>query len=209
MLWCRSSLSGYYPSVPSTWLHFKHRQHSNFQQNIYESDSITSHIPGFFLLGGWLHALAPRWALGRTKPETVQPGAWKLHVGPEPAQQYLLSASHIHSAKRIQELQSGTKPSFIQSCRLDTMWVWCVNLSAAPVTLSGDRKRCCKTSLRLGAVRRVCELSGAGMREGVTTPQTSTHHSYLSPPSSPWGDTPCLHAWRPPNVVQTRMFDIF
>lgn len=128
-------------------LPFKHRQNSNWPST--NSIPLTSDKPGFWLDWGRLHAFAPRWAFDRTEPETAQPGVWKRHVGPQPAHHYLLTASHIHSAKGIQELQSSTKPRFIQSWRLESMWVCC---KSAPVSMCGDRKRCWKTLLRLGAV---------------------------------------------------------
>lgn len=88
-------------------------------------------------------------------------------------------------------------------------WTPCecdVNLSAAPVSLCSDRT----WGWRLGGVwLRVCELSGAGMQEGVTPTRTSTHHSHLSPPTPLSGDTPCPHAWWPSTStpVQTRIFE--
>ena len=116
--------------------------------------SISSHIPVFFLSGTRFNAPNPHWAEGRTEPETVQPGAWKLHGGPETAHQYLLSASHINNAKEIQELQSSTKPSLIQSCWLATMWVQCKSDRCSKFSVL-FWVCCCKTALRLWAVWRV------------------------------------------------------
>lgn len=113
-----------------------HKQRSNFDQNTWSCWSsseapVAAHVPGFFPVEGRLHALAPQRALDRTEPQPAQPGVWKLHVGPEPAHLYLLSASHIHLAKGIQESLSGNLA--LSSLREVSTPCGCdANLSTAP-----------------------------------------------------------------------------
>lgn len=153
----------------------------------------SSHIPGFFLVGRWLHAFAPCWALDRTEPETVQPVALKRHGGLNSAYHYLLTASHIHNVKREFRNYGPAQNLALSSPGGWTPCECVVNLPAAPDPLCSDRKWC-RTLLRLGAVwLRVCKLTRAGMQEGLKKPSTSTYRSHLSPPTPLSGDTPCPH----------------
>lgn len=173
------------------------------------SSSFSSHLPGFFLVGGWLQMSVPRWALCWTEPETIQPGAGKLHGWLEPPHHYLLSASHIHKAKGIQELQFSTKPSFIQSWWSDSMWVCCKSV------------RCSSFSVWWQEVMSEV-FTGAWGMSGVFVSwvelelecgmdwRLQINTSFTPVPSLPHHpdfDTPCLHAWWPStsSLVQTGM----
>lgn len=92
-------------------------------------------------------------ALGGTEPETAQPAVH--HGGPQPAHhRHLVSASHVHRATALRELDSGAgavplRSSGVQNRRVRLL-LWSV---------CAYRKWCCEL-LALGAA--------AGMRRGVT-----------------------------------------
>lgn len=209
MLWCHTSVSGYF------WLyHTVCHLHSSFKQsqhpNIYESvpaPALSHHtyLAFFFLEDGFTRLLLTGLWEGRSLKRfnlvrgncMVDPSLTNTSSLP-PISTMLITVHKNHSPTQTLALSSAVG------------WTPCecgVNLSAAPVSLRADRKCCCKTSLRLGAVWRVCELSGAGMQEGVTTP--AYINTSFTPVPSLAGDTPCLHAWWPPNLAQTRMFNAF
>lgn len=192
-----------------------HKQRSNFDQNTWSCWSsseapVAAHVPGFFPVEGRLHALAPQRALDRTEPQPAQPGVWKLHVGPEPAHLYLLSASHIHLAKGIQESLSGNLA--LSSLREVSTPCGCdANLSTAPtfpVWWQEGMLRACWCSGLCGVCVSWVEpgWNAGGSDDSL---YINTYFTPVHSLATPRGHAlpACLHAWWPSTSSQAQTIE--
>lgn len=134
--------------------------------------NFTSDKPDFFQKQGALQMFVLGRSLGRTEPETAQPAVG--HRGPQPVHHnHLLSASHIHGATALQELESSTGARSTRLWRSENTQGCCSDL-CAPAGSDATNSAC--RELRLECRER----------------SDTRHHSQPSPPITLSGDTPWL-----------------